>query len=375
MFWNVIVMPRQVRLSGLGFGRRDIKVNNKLDISNYWDDFERRVRDTVECINNNCLPRLDRLTVHITEKCNFRCGYCNMNFTKREMPVNTVIKIINDYAQLGKGIIHFTGGEPTIHPYFEEMCAWAKEKGLTVSANTNAFKKVETQNIDKLKLSFDTPIEDVFNKTVNHALAFKTVVENIKAYSEEMKGKVLSITAVLNSKTYKNMLQLAEFINDNFDIYNLYYSNYKGCNGEFAFSDEQIQDMFNNHIPEVLTYFKNTNNIYSQKQLSLYEPNDFINSDIRFKENKIIPCYIQLSEMTVDVNGNCFNCSHLFRDGVPSKINVNVNDMPLRECFEKLKNNLGNNYTCLSSKCLSGCNKNLIGFNKEVNSQIRKVMQ
>lgn len=347
-------------------------MKDRLDLSNYWDDFERRVLNTVECLNNHHLPDLDRLTVHITEKCNFRCGYCNMDFTKKEMRLDTIIKIIDDYSKLRKGIIHFTGGEPTIYPHFEYICDYAKKKGLTVSANTNAFTIVDTKNIDKLKLSFDTPFEEIFNKTVNRNSAFKGVVANIKTYSKEMKGKVLSITAVLNSKTYKNMLNLAEFVNDNFDVYNLYYSNYKGCNAEFAFTDKQIKDMFNNYIPKTLSYFKRTGNIYSQKQLSLYEPNDFINSDIRFTENKVTPCYIQLSEMTIDVDGNCYNCSHLFRDKVPSKINVNVNNMSLPKCHTVLKSNLNNDYICLSSKCLSGCNKNLIGFNKEVHEEVIK---
>lgn len=336
-----------------------------LELSNYWDDFQLRVNHTIDCLRHWCLPGLERLTVHITEQCNFHCEYCNMRFSKRQMDKTLVLKIIDDYAAMGGRIIHFTGGEPTVVDYFEEICAYAKSKGLQVSSNTNAYKKVDTTNIDKLKASFDTADADEFNRTMG-VRSFETVVENMKAYSASMSDKMLSITAVLNRKTYPHMLELAKFVHENFKVYNLYFSNYKGNNPEFAFTDDEIKDMFDNYIPKVLEFFKATGNRYSYKQLSLYKPTDFINSDCRFEENKIVPCYIQLSEMTIDIDGNCYNCSHLYRDGVKSEMVVNVRDRSLEDCFRTLKSNLNGNYTCLSEKCLNGCNTNLIGFNRTV---------
>lgn len=145
------------------------------------------------------------------------------------------------------------------------------------------------------------------------------------------------------------------------------------CNGcsddnlNFAFTDNEIVDMFENYIPKVLQYFKDTGNTYSYKQLLLYKPTDFINSPERFPENKTIPCYIQLSEMTVDVDGNCYNCSHLYRDGVKPERQYNVNNIPLFDCFNSLKRDMNGIYNNLSCKCMSGCNTNLIGFNRAVN--------
>ena len=336
-----------------------------LELSNYWDDFQLRVNNTITCLNKGKLPHLERLTVHITRACNFRCEYCNMRFSQRWMPKNLVLKIIDEYVEMGGRIIHFTGGEPTIVSYFTEICAYAKSKGLIVSTNTNAFKRVDVSNIDKLKASFDIADRDVFNSIIG-VDGFDTVVKNLKYYSEQMRGKMLSITAVLNRRTYKTMLELAKFVNENFNVYNLYYSNYKGNRVDFAFTDEEIADMFENYIPKVLEFFKNMNNFYSWKQLSLYKPTDFSNSECRFIENKTIPCYIQLSEMTIDVVGNCYNCSHLFRDGVGKNKDINVRDSSLEDCFKRLKQGLCGNYVCLSDKCLSGCNTNLIGFNKAV---------
>ena len=41
----------------------------------------------------------------------------------------------------------------------------------------------------------------------------------MKEYSKTMKNKMLSITAVLNRKAYRHMLELAQFVQENFDVY------------------------------------------------------------------------------------------------------------------------------------------------------------
>lgn len=336
-----------------------------LELSNYWDDFQIRVNSTIDCLKAGKLPNLERLTVHLTKRCNFHCEYCNMRFSESQMDFELAKKIVDDYTEMGGRTIHFTGGEPSIVSYLEDLCKYAKSKGLTVSMNSNCYQAIDTTNVDKLKTSFDTPYEDEFNEIIG-VNGFNTVCENLKLYSKTMKGKMLSITAVLNRKTYKHMLELAQFVEENFDVYNLYYSNYKGDNPEYAFTVEEIDDMFQNYIPKVLQFFKDTDNFYSYKQLSLYKPTDFLNSSCRFIENKTIPCYIQLSEMTIDVDGFCYNCSHLYRDGVKFDKKINVKDKSLKDCFRELKKDLNGCYVCLSEKCLSGCNANLIGFNKAV---------
>lgn len=338
-----------------------------IELSNYWDDFQIRVNKTIDNLKLNKLPELERLTVHLTEVCNFRCEYCNMHFSTKTMAKELAYKIVDDYVEMGGNIIHFTGGEPSVVPYIEELFEYAKSKGLQVSSNTNGFKKMNSKNIDKLKASFDISDEDTFNSTMN-IQSFGTVVNNMKRYSEEMKGKMLSITAVLNRKTYKHMLKLAKFVEENFKVYNLYFSNYKGCNCEFAFTDDEIDDMFENYIPAVLDYFKRTKNNYSYNQLSLYSKNDFRNVNCRFEDNKVVPCFIQLSEMTIDVNGYCYDCSHLYRDGIKPKEMISVAIESLSDCFRKKKEKYLNSENCtfISDKCLNGCNKNLIGFNKAV---------
>ena len=339
-----------------------------MDVSNYWDDFVERVELTKVAVLNKTNPSLKRLTVHLTEGCNLKCRYCNMKINKREMHVATAKKAVREFAEAGGSIVHFTGGEPTIVPYFEYICEYAKERGLQVSSNTNAVQRVSVKHVDKLKSSFDTCNKEDFNNTVGFDV-FDRVVSNLKYYSENMSGKVLSITAVLNRKTYPHMLELAKFCEENFDLYNLYFSNYKGDDPEFSFlSKGNIDHMFETSIPEVIEYFKATGQEYSAKQLSLYSCEDFLNG-LRFPENKVVPCYLQLSEMVIAADGECHNCSHLYRDGVKGS-GYNVCGTHLMECFNNMKNDFKGDYCFISEKCLNGCNPNLIAFNKKVSASL-----
>lgn len=339
-------------------------------VDNYWDDFIERVNETVDTLKVGKLPSLSRLTIHLTESCNFRCDYCNVCFTSKTMDKYLAFRITKEYSKLGGKTIHFTGGEPTIVSYFEELCEYAKSCGLSVSCNTNLYKKIDCTNINKLKTSFDTPYKDVYNKIVG-VDSFDTVVANLKAYGDEMKAKgdIVSMTAVLDRNTYKSMLDLAKFVHSEFDVYNLYFSNYKGDNPDFAFTNEEIDDMFTNYIPKVKDFFREVGDEYSLKQLELYVPSDFIANPNRFEQNKTIPCYIQLSEMTIDVDGRCYNCSHTFRDGY-KPFDVNVKEKSLGDAFKEVKSKLNGKYTLISKYCLSGCNCNLMGFNRKVHENI-----
>ena len=334
-----------------------------LEMSNYWDDFEQRVKETCAALEKGELPPLRRLTVHLTQGCNLQCAYCNMENAPRTIDEDLTYKIIEEYKEIGGQTIHFTGGEPTIVPFFLDICEYAKDIGLVTSANTNAVKRVDTTNIDKLKASFDVTDRKEYAEIVG-VDCFDKVVENLKHYSESMKGKMLSITAVVDKTTFRGMLDLAEFVYDNFEVYNLYFSSYKGFNKERTLSEVEVEELFMIHIPDTLNFFKKVGADYSYKQLALYKPGDFADTRNRFE---YVPCSIQLSEMTIDVDGVCHNCSHLYRDGDREYISVLCS--PLGECFKMLKQNVRWE-NCISENCLSGCNTNLMGFNRAIQEKM-----
>lgn len=302
----------------------------------YWDDFERRIKETKEAFKVGKLPPVRRVAIFITNNCNFRCSYCNLKFGKLEMTESVFDSVVKKYGE--SAIIHITGGEPSVvkwlYPYIESHL------GVKFHLNTNAFKKPPT-NIRRLKVSLDSHNECYFDSLVQRKGAFKSVVKNIK---EASINNTTSVTCVLSKENYKDAPQFMHFCKQEFPkLYAVFFSIYKGENPRFKFTPEDV-DYFFKEVKFSLE--KEMDN----ESLALF--NETVDEKIRliqgirFPENDLNkPCYISYSERVVDWNGNEQYCSHLFRD----KVNI--------ECGQKHPN------------CKYGCNRRLVTFNQEVEKQ------
>jgi len=69
---------------------------------------------------------INYLRVSLTDRCNFRCTYCmpeNMQFEPRneQLASEELLLICRAFVELGVEKIRLTGGEPTIHPDFDDL--------------------------------------------------------------------------------------------------------------------------------------------------------------------------------------------------------------------------------------------------------------
>ena len=305
----------------------------------YWDDFSRRISETVTALKQNNQPPVRRVAIFITNQCNFRCDYCNMSFGCSQIQEDIFNNIIEKYGKMA--ILHITGGEPSLvkwlYPYIES------HKNVRFHLNTNAFI-VPPKNVKRLKVSLDSCDEKYFNNLVHNKLAFKNVTENIKNTCEYT---TVSITCVLSKENYKDAPKFMKFCRKEFPkLYAVFFSVYKGNNPRFKFDNNDIDNFFNDIKPELEKEMDN-------ESLALF--NETIDEKfriiqgIRFPENSIDkPCYISLSERVIDWNGNEGFCSHLFRD--------------------KIQMTCGKKY----EQCKYGCNRRLVKFNEEVEMLLNK---
>ncbi len=82
-----------------------------------------------------------RLELHITYTCPERCAFCSEEHrmeTYRPFPVTwgRVARVLREQASRGVRGVHFTGGEPSIHPKFVEILALARKLGMRTSLGT-----------------------------------------------------------------------------------------------------------------------------------------------------------------------------------------------------------------------------------------------
>ncbi len=76
---------------------------------------------------------------HITNACNLRCKHCyegtqcvRMQWSMDEF-MSAIDKLWSSFAKWGvKGEISLIGGEPTLHPNFEEMVRYLRRNGQKV---------------------------------------------------------------------------------------------------------------------------------------------------------------------------------------------------------------------------------------------------
>lgn len=116
------------------------------DIKDFWEDISEvdASSDTFEQekdIQN--LPTFPfNLEMALTKACDLRCSFCHdavlpKRGSNAHMPIEKVKSLLSLYAEAGLLRIRYSGGEPTLHPNFEEILAYGKELGLYQVVFTN----------------------------------------------------------------------------------------------------------------------------------------------------------------------------------------------------------------------------------------------
>lgn len=339
----------------------------------YWDDFEKRASETLQALACGKLPPLRRLSVHIGNSCNFACEYCNEIHQIKYLSFDLWTHLLCDYSMMGGGIVHVTGGEPTVVPKFLDYIQEAqKYDNLSFHLNTNMFSRIITDDmwpiVKRLKVSLDTTDAKYFNDLVRRKLAYERVTENLDHVHQLIEdGKTNTIVSITFTVTRENYLHIPAFLEMYHKrwpkFYATFFSSYKGMNERFAFKLDDIERLFSEIVPQINRMTEEAGDTETRFLFhASHSPSTFVD-DTRFPDNRVLPCHLQLSELVVDEDGEIHNCSHLFRDKVPGT-GLNLKDGPLWELFEKAKRNVS--AYPLSDKCLYGCNKKLVTFNQVV---------
>jgi MoaA/NifB/PqqE/SkfB family radical SAM enzyme len=304
----------------------------------YWDDFSNRIDETVNCIRNNKPIPVKRVAIFVTNRCNFRCKYCNGSNQGPIMSSDIFDSIIKRYPN---AIIHITGGEPSIVPWLYPYLI-AKGDKYKFHLNTNGFITPPAKHIKRLKVSLDSYDSEYWNKLVGKENAFETVVKNIKEASELT---TTSITFTLNKQNYRQTVDFSRFVKKEFPkLYAVFFSVYKGYNLDFSIDNKTASNFFDNVLPILKKELPEESlNLICE---TINEKRRLIQG-VRFEQKLETPCYLSMSERVFDPLGNESFCSHLFRDKI-------ILDNPKKH-----------------DRCRYGCNQRLVQFNNEVEERLK----
>lgn len=86
---------------------------------------------------NKYLKKDNLLILHLTDKCNNRCGFCMIEgiHGKFSFPYEAALELIEELPAGSK--VDLFGGEPTLYPHFFELLQYIQSKDLKCSIATN----------------------------------------------------------------------------------------------------------------------------------------------------------------------------------------------------------------------------------------------
>jgi pyruvate-formate lyase-activating enzyme len=112
------------------------------------------------------MPFKPSVILFLTERCNLKCPFCCVEGRRSTSSIapETFRRVVRDYRPL---LLQLTGGEPTIHPRFDELLGWALRRVPAVQFTTNGaggpehFSRLMRRNGKKplVVISLDAPDE------------------------------------------------------------------------------------------------------------------------------------------------------------------------------------------------------------------------
>ena len=182
-----------------------------------------------------------------TNRCQLDCSYCMFKTLrtadKEDLPIGIYRHLLLDLRRIGVKSVTFTGGgEPMLHPQFEQMVDWAEQLGFEYGLITNGILLDHIERPDRFKfirVSLDAGTHETYKK-LKRANSFAKVLQNI-SYARN-KGALVGISYVVN-EINRNDIEQAQEIATKLEVA---YIQFKPAweNGE-PFSDYEIPGINN----------------------------------------------------------------------------------------------------------------------------------
>src|ERR1700734_3145448 len=105
-------------------------------------------------------------------RCNLACTYCNeFDDVSDPVPLEEMLRRIDDLGRLGTSVITISGGEPLLHPELDQIIARIRKTGAIAGMITNGYllmpdriKRLNAAGLDHMQISIDNVMPDEVSK-------------------------------------------------------------------------------------------------------------------------------------------------------------------------------------------------------------------
>ena len=159
--------------------------------------------------------------VSVTTRCNFNCPHClrgeidkNKSIVK-DLPLFVFEEALKGGRKLNFHFVSFTGGEPILHPQFEELVSLAVKYGYKFNLATNGWFykeyweliKNHRERIETIFLSLDGATAKIHDAVRDKPGSFNKVIEAVEFYKSRDLAPIVTFCV-----TRKNFHQIEEFV-------------------------------------------------------------------------------------------------------------------------------------------------------------------
>ncbi|MGI9103782.1 MAG: tetraether lipid synthase Tes [Terriglobales bacterium] len=169
--------------------------------------------------------------VDLTNRCNLTCPVCFANanvqgylYEPDIQHVRRMLEALRNEQPVAGRIVQFSGGEPTIHPQFLEICSMAREMGFShVQAATNGIllselefaQKAKEHGLSTLYLQFDGISDDVYLRTRGESLMEKKL--QVIANARKVGMKIVFVPTIVRGVNDQQIGDIVRIAMDNID--------------------------------------------------------------------------------------------------------------------------------------------------------------
>lgn len=307
------------------------------------------------------------LNIHITDTCNLACSYCYSNFYKRhnkDISKQDIFRIVKAFDEMGVIEVSLIGGEPFLHPDFNEIVDYIRARGLFCSTVTNGYyikRNIETaRKFDMICISIDGPKE--YNDITRGAGSYDHAVEGLTVLREHNINRSIRITLQKhNLNCIDDVMRLAEEYGAIVNIGLLFPQSSEDGEVKTISSETPDDASYRKALERIIElkkkyperFFNSLPNFMNALHWPANYTKYFLFEDElkEFPSYKPIPCFGGRSFATIDTDGKLYPCTNLigYYDA------PNVLAMDVKEAWHKIKS-----HTCAACFYLSSVEKNLV---------------
>lgn len=168
---------------------------------------------------------MERLELHLTYHCTDKCVFCSEEhrmdaYNPYPVTWGRVARVLRQHAARGVRNVHFTGGEPSLHPRFVDVLMLARKLGMRTSMGTigvrlarEHFARRVVPWLDEALFSLHGPNADIHDALTRRKGSFGHVVQAIKnchAVNPDFRAYVNTVVTRHNVEALPDTVALAD---------------------------------------------------------------------------------------------------------------------------------------------------------------------